>query len=156
MGSNIHRATVDGDKGSVHTECPSRPNRDMGDSDGVEPGGNFYKEEVGNWISRRRRSWKPSNKCFRGLIAAKVGNKSTGEAENDLVSRGIATEIPSPAYGYMRGNGLYVGTIGRDLASDWLMYTLRGAIYRPKRKKHGGGFIYLPNNMGWSRKDTCV
>ena len=98
----------------------------------------------------------PAINALWGAVEEKLGNNSIGEAQEDLVRRGVATEIPAPTYGYMRRNEFYLGTIDVDLANGWVMYTLRGTIYTDRKERNVGGQILLSAKCHGEESIRCV
>ena len=69
---------------------------------------------------------------------SKVGNNSIGEVQKEMASRGVLTEIPTPTYGYMRGDDFHMALMDGDLINDWVLVALRGMIYTDRKGRNMG------------------
>ena len=72
------------------------------------------------------------------VVEDKVGGVSIVEAQKEMASRGVLTEITTPTYGYMRGGGFHMEMMDGDLINDWVLVALRGMIYTDRKGRNMG------------------
>ena len=60
------------------------------------------------------------------------------EVQKEMASRGVLAEIPTPTYGYMRGDDFPMAMMGGNLINDWVSVALRGMIYTGRKERNMG------------------
>ena len=80
----------------------------------------------------------PSINSSSGTIEGFIGGRSLVEMKDDLWSRGVASEVPLPTYGYMRKDEFYHVSKDDDLLNDWAAGALKGLIHTDRKGRNAG------------------
>ena len=80
----------------------------------------------------------PAINAVAGTIGAYIEGRSLGGIKRELGSRGIASEVPMPAYGYMRKDEFYHTSKDEDLINDWVWGDLSGLIRTDRKGRNAG------------------
>ena len=86
LGDNIHRPLVGNDERALFTECACQPDRDSGDSDGMESRNKEPNANIEDWGKRACRAGKPGDKWDRWDSRKKFhsgGTKEIGQSRSD-------------------------------------------------------------------------
>ena len=66
-------------------------------------------------------------------IDAYIEGGSLVEIRRELGSKGVASEVPMPTYGYVRKDEFYHTSKDEDLINDWVVGALRGLIHTDRK-----------------------